>query len=73
MTEEQIGKMIDLYSVPSVSIKQLSKQFNIDPQKIKRIFVQHGIKIKSLSELYTKEFDHNYFDVIDSEEKAYWQ
>ena len=72
MTEEQVNKLIDLYSVPSISIKQLSEQYNIDPRRIKRIFVKRGIPIKSLSELYTKKFDHNFFDIIDSEEKAYW-
>ena len=72
MTQAQIDELINLYSVPSVSLTQLSKRYGVDPRKIKRILRENNIPIKSLSIIHTKNFDKHFFDVIDSEEKAYW-
>lgn len=51
----------------------LGKKYNIAPQTIKRILVEQGAKLRNHRESkiqYT--FDHSFFKVIDSPEKAYF-
>lgn len=51
----------------------LAKEFGVSGSNLGRMLNQRGIKRRSASEtLRTHECDHSFFDVIDTEEKAYW-
>lgn len=55
------------------SIVQLSKKYNISIYRIKNMLVKNNIKIFSQKEMATKYYvNENYFDNIDSEDKAYF-
>ena len=48
----------------------IAKQLNVTPKVIKRYLKENNIKIKDCRRKYY--FDENYFEVIDTPEKAYW-
>lgn len=56
-----------------VSLFSLSKQFNVSPPTLKKLFIKEEIPLKTLRD-YRKiyELNEHFFDVIDNEEKAYW-
>ena len=61
--EEVIQKYEELKNVTKVG-----KVFNVSCGPIKRILKENGHTITNRR----YEVNHNYFDIIDSEEKAYW-
>lgn len=51
----------------------LAKEFGVSGSILGRMLDKRGIKRRSASEtLRVHECDHSFFDVIDTEEKAYW-
>ncbi len=73
-TDQQIDYIINKYvNYKNASFLSISKEFNVSPQMIKRVVSERGVKIKSLRD-YRMVYDvnENYFNKIDSEEKAYW-
>jgi hypothetical protein len=51
----------------------LAKEFGVHGSRVGQMLNQRGIKRRSASEtLRIHECDHSFFDVIDTEEKAYW-
>lgn len=66
------NEIIELYK-QKVNIQKISKIFNCYPHTIKKLFKLNNIKSISLSESHRKyTINENYFDVIDSEDKAYF-
>jgi Mor family transcriptional regulator len=54
-----------------LSIKKLSKKYKFDERTIANCLKRNNIEIKELTnQIYT--INENYFDVIDSEDKAYF-
>lgn len=54
-----------------LSIKKISKKYKFDERTIANFLKRNNIEIKELTnQIYT--IDENYFDIIDSEDKAYF-
>lgn len=73
-TDSQKEYIIREYtSKKDVSLFSLSKLFNVSPPTLKKLLIEEGIPLKTISD-YRKIYDLNekFFDVIDTEEKAYW-
>lgn len=70
--KEQIDYIIVSYK-NGTSIKKLSNQFSVHPNSIKKILQDNNLYIRNLQQsLANKKINHNIFDNIDTEEKAYW-
>lgn len=63
-----IKKYIDGYS-----IRKIAEEFNLNRRYISKLLKKNNIKIRNNKENSRKYFvDENFFEIIDSEEKAYW-
>lgn len=73
-TKEQTTYIIKKYTNnKDVSCISLSKEFKVSPQMIKRLLVKENIPLKTLRQYrMIYELNENFFDNIDTEEKAYW-
>jgi len=72
LSEEIKNTICNLYVNNKMCIKEISKELNVDCASVKRALNKNGIKLRSLSETFRKYVvDHNYFDVIDTQNKAY--
>lgn len=70
-TEQQIERIISLYK-DGVSAKQLGIKFSMSKGKIQQWAEAKGIlRDKNQSHRFTN-FNQHIFDIIDTEEKAYW-
>lgn len=66
------SKLIKMYENGDSTIK-IAKVFNCAVGTINKRLKKLGIKMKSNKEYRTKySFDHNFFEIINTEEKAYW-
>lgn len=55
------------------STRKIALQYNCHHQTIKKILEKNNIEIRNRSQARKKYFyDENFFEVIDTEEKAYW-
>lgn len=68
----EVQNIIDDYVNQRMSILQLHKKYNYSEGVIKRHLSENNISIRGLSESHQLYFEHNYFDKIDTKEKAYW-
>lgn len=60
--------IIKMYEKEKISMRQISLKLNVPVYTIREILKKENINIR---EHYANEFDENYFDVIDSSNKAY--
>jgi hypothetical protein len=71
---ESIGTTIEeithLYLNEGKSLKALSRKFGISPNTIKNRLVGNNVPIRTQIAKY--DFNQNFFDEINTEEKAYW-
>lgn len=58
------------YSSTFIGIRELSKKYNLDRGKLTGWLMAKGFDIKNRRAI--KSYNVNYFDKIDTEEKAYW-
>lgn len=66
------SKLVEMYENGDSTIK-IAKVFNCATATINTRLKKLGVKMKSNKEYRTKySFDHNFFETIDTEEKAYW-
>ena len=73
LTTEQKEKLFDLYKTYKYSYKELAEQFNKSVSSISCLLNREGLKGKRINNNFRKyEVNQNYFDIIDSEEKAYF-
>jgi hypothetical protein len=69
---EKENRIVDLYNL-GYNLTIIEKMIRSDHRTIKSVLANKGIHIRSLSEISRKyKFDYNYFDNIDTENKAYW-
>lgn len=68
-TNEEILDVINLYNKNN-NISNISKKYNVSRGVIERILRANNIEIKKKQNSYY--VDENYFENIDTEEKAYW-
>ena len=76
LLRENKDKIIHLYSFENTSAKEISRLFKVDHSQIRQILKENNIKTRSISESAkyhrTYQFNENFFEVIDTENKAYW-
>lgn len=66
------SKLVEMYENGDSTIK-IAEVFNCAVGTINKRLKKLGVKMKSNKEYRTKySFDHNFFETIDTEEKAYW-
>lgn len=69
--DEQIKEILYLYTVQHISIAIISKSYQVDPSVIKRVLKENSIEIRDNNAYKAKAVDSNFFEKIDSQEKAY--
>lgn len=73
LSHEEKTKLFELYKTGNYNFVELSRIFTTNPQNIGGMLRRHGLVTKTKSELLRKyPLNENYFDIIDSEEKAYF-
>lgn len=72
LSAEQTANIIDLYATQNMSVRKISKLFNIGDKVISRILKENNIETKDNAFYRKKYCDETFFDKIDTEEKAYW-
>lgn len=70
-TQSELEHILHLYTVQNMSVLAISKRFNVSSRVITRVLKEHNIVIKNNNGYKTKSIDSNFFETIDTEEKAY--
>lgn len=72
-SEDQIAFIINEYNKYH-STPKIAKQFGVSPETIRNLLRKNNQKVLNLQELNTLDFprNSNYFEIIDSADKAYW-
>lgn len=70
ITNEQVDDIIDLYETGEHTMNALSKEFNVNHATISYYLRKAGLVEKSIIQHYDCNVD--YFETINTEEKAYW-
>lgn len=70
---DQISYIVEQYQKNN-STTEIAKQFNVSSEAIRTVLRKQKIHVLTLSELQTKDYprNSNYFNKIDTPEKAYW-
>lgn len=69
-TDEQVAYIKEKYTKENVSLTQLGNQFGCSYATIRGLLNKNGIKSQGNKRGYPR--DSNYFNLIDSKDKAYW-
>lgn len=72
-SQEEIAYIVEKYTNNrKVSLSSLGREFGVHGSTIKKILIENGVeKIKNQRDLYRIPCDDNFFETIDTEEKAY--
>lgn len=72
LSDKQKLQVVEQYAVGD-SCGIIAKRFGVTRSNVRRLLRTRGVVLRSREETTRKHFfDWHYFDVIDSEEKAYW-
>ena len=69
-TNEQIEEIRTLYTINKFSMKAIGEKYGVSKTVINRILMENNISKKQDNHIYQCNYD--YFENIDSDEKAYW-
>lgn len=73
LTDQQKIEIVHKYVSTYHNCATLAREYGVDNSSIRSLLIRRGVKIKPLSEAKRKyHWDESYFDVIDSEAKAYF-
>ena len=72
ISKERKEEIISYYKSKPMTIDELSEKFLICRPTVIKILNQYRIKRYTKSQLFSPNLNENYFDVIDTEEKAYF-
>lgn len=67
-SENEIQKIIEIYQIGDISCAKIGEQYGVAESTIVRILKNNGIEIRRH---WGNTFDENYFDIINSSNKAY--
>lgn len=72
LNDEQVKEICNLYKNGLSSLK-IARKFNVSYQTILKKLEENNVEIRS-NEINSRKYNvnHDYFDEIDTEEKAYW-
>lgn len=71
LTDEQIAEMVILYQFGKNTI-EIAKKFNVSPETVREWLMRSGQEIRDTRSYLAAKLDENYFEKIDTQEKAYW-
>lgn len=71
LLENKIDEMIELYN-NRYSYQKIADKYNCSKSHVMKLLNGKVISRNNHEKGKTKECDENYFDCIDSEDKAYW-
>lgn len=64
-------KVVEAYK-NNMSLREIEKQFNVTRTTVSKFLEKNGIKIQKGNHYRKYTHNENYFEIIDTEEKAYW-
>lgn len=64
--------VLDMYINQNKAMQIIQKELKMRRETIRKILLKNNIKILSCSEQNQYKINENYFEIIDSDEKAYW-
>lgn len=65
-------EILNTYKKSPISLNSLSKKYNISRSTISKILKQYGCNLYTKQELYNKGMQEDFFEDINTEEKAYF-
>ena len=71
LSKETESKIIYLYTAQNMSMRKISQEIKLSQRVIQRVLKEHNIEIRTNQVYRRKQVDENYFNKIDTEEKAY--
>lgn len=72
-TDEQKLEIIDKYTNKNICQSEIAKSFDVSTKRIKKILLEYEVEIRPCQDFLRKfKVNENFFDEIDSEEKAYF-
>lgn len=71
-TKKEQEKIIDLYTDKLMSMRKISKATGFSRNTIMAVLWINGIEVNANNKVRRNKLDEQYFDVINTEEKAYW-
>lgn len=71
MLEEERDNILYFYSVQNKSINWIANFYNCSRTTIKTLLKNNGVDIRSNNAYKSRKVDENFFEVIDTEQKAY--
>lgn len=76
ITDNIKNSIVETYRTFDLTYKEIAKKYNIRPNTVRYILKDNGIKLDTFTEAMRKSrkytINENYFDQIDTEEKAYF-
>lgn len=70
-SNSELEHILHLYTVQHMSVSAIAKTFKVNTSVITRILKENGIKIRNKNEYKIKKVDNDFFEKIDTQEKAY--
>lgn len=67
---DQAELIVNLYKVEKLTVFEIQEQLNVSKEEIKQAIEKFGYSTKTIRDLYN--VNHNYFENIDTFDKAYW-
>ena len=72
LTEEQEIQLCEEYSNTRITEKELAQKYNICTGSIRKIRIRRNVKLRPTIGKNLIACNENYFEMIDSTDKAYW-
>ena len=73
LTEKRVKEIYnDDYISNGMAMNQIGKKYGVSGTTIRRYFKKYNLKAKTLSDYKKYSVNDNYFETIDTENKAYW-
>ena len=70
-SKNDLERILHLYTVQNMSVLKISKIFNVDRRVITRILKENNIEIRNNNSYKNKAVNSNFFENINTEQKAY--
>lgn len=71
-SEEQVRYIIDEYTLNDRTLKSIARDFQVQPQSIRNLLRKNNITITNKKKISKYPRNSDYFETIDSPDKAYW-
>jgi len=74
LTDVQKIEIVNKYKIPTTTLNSLAKEYGVLATTIASLLKRRGVTIRSSREMQHRKYttNHDYFESVDSEEKAYF-